>query len=115
MFSAREQWEVYLTGLADGAHAAGAQIPPPSPGAQEGRGQAWNYGICLLEGLLEVGLWDSLGGVIGVIGPMSQPLRTEEGGRKERVGQACLEAHPTPQKERVGTGDMCVCGSLRSW
>lgn len=43
MFSASEQWEVHPAGPADGAHAAGAQIPPPSAGAR-----------ALLQGLASV-------------------------------------------------------------
>lgn len=42
MFSASEQWEVHPAGPADGAHAAGAQIPPPSAGARVGpQARAW--------------------------------------------------------------------------
>lgn len=36
MFPASKQWEVHLAGPADGAHAARAQVPPPSPGARVG-------------------------------------------------------------------------------
>lgn len=36
MFPASKQREVHLAGPADGAHAARAQVPPPSPGARVG-------------------------------------------------------------------------------
>lgn len=36
VFSASKQREVHLAGPADGAHAAGAQVSPPSPGARVG-------------------------------------------------------------------------------
>lgn len=87
MFSASEQREVHLTGLADGAHAAGPQISPPSPGAQ-GDAQAWVWHIDLPA--RAPGGWAPLSGW-GHWGHASTDSRRR---KKELVGQACLEGSP---------------------
>lgn len=100
MFSASKQREVHPEGPADGAHAAGAQVSPPSPGAQvgaprQGRGLSTppppSSGRSCLPGA-------------GLQGPL--------GGGRKLSGQACLEG---PQEERAGPGDVCLCGPCRSW
>lgn len=101
MFSASKQREVHLAGPADGAHAAGTQVSPPSPGAQVG---APRQGLGLSPSPCH-----RRGGRAVFPGPGPGTL-WEEGGSWQ--GQACLEG---PQEERAGPGDVCLHGLCRSW
>lgn len=105
MFSASKQREVHLAGPADGAHAARAQVPPPSPGARVMVGVAYPR-PCVAE----VGVGLASGG--WALAPSG---RGHWGLASRHVGAGGRGLFERPPGRRGQGWLMPVSGSNRSW